>query len=87
MNPFRLVLFTWVSTCVISSQAHPGHDLLEHGSAHVIGSPFHLVALSVITLFCFGLGALVIRPAARRALNSAGLIGLLMTVGLWIFGH
>jgi hypothetical protein len=63
--------------------AHPGHDLLEHGSAHVIGSAYHLTVVALLTLVSFAAAALVTRPRIRRSLASFGFAGIVCFALLW----
>ena len=84
-------LFFLTIACVISfgysAQAHPGHDLMQHGGAHVISSAYHLAFLGAVTLLCSGLGFLVRTRTVKRALNGVAVAALLATVALWYFGQ
>jgi len=55
----------------VPAQAHPGHDLLEHGPAHVAMSPFHLLVCVSVAVTCAG-AAMFVRNTRARALLRFG---------------
>jgi hypothetical protein len=83
MNFRNLLLI--LSGFVISAQAHPGHDLMAHGPAHVATSPYHLWVLFAVAAVSFVAGQLVRSAASRRVLHTAGIAALLVAGALWSF--
>lgn len=79
-------LFLVLSAFVISAQAHPGHDLMAHGPAHVATSAYHLWVLSAVALVSFAVGQVVRSAAKRRVFRAAGVTALLAAGTLWGFG-
>jgi hypothetical protein len=86
MNRFFLIVVSLALAMLPGNHAHPGHDLLEHGSAHVIGSTFHLTVVAVLTLLMFAAGALVTKPRIRRSLKRFGFAGVACFAFLWMLG-
>ena len=74
-----LFLLAWAAQ-MATVFAHPGHDLLEHGSAHVATSPYHLAGLCAVCLLLFGAARLVKAPTAKRLLGGAGFALLAFTI-------
>jgi hypothetical protein len=83
MNSRNLFL---VLSVVITTQAHPGHDLMAHGAAHVATSAYHLWVLCAVGLASFAVGQLVRSAANRRVFRAAGVAVLLAAATLWGFG-
>jgi hypothetical protein len=79
-------LFLVLSAIVMSAQAHPGHDLLAHGPAHVATSAYHLWVLCVVALLSFAVGQMVRSAASRKVLRAAGVTALFAAGALWGFG-
>jgi len=79
-------LFLVLSAFVISAQAHPGHDLMSHGAAHVATSAYHLWVLCVVALISFAVGQIVRSAANRRVFRAAGVTALLAAGTLWGLG-
>ena len=66
---------------VQSAEAHPGHGLLEHGAAHVITSPYHLVILAAMGVAMIAVAQIVHSRSAQRCLRIAG-VGAVIAAGL-----
>ena len=48
-NSIKTFLFSAALLVVVqTANAHPGHGLLDHGAAHAITSPYHLVILAAL---------------------------------------
>jgi hypothetical protein len=70
---------------VTSAHAHPGHDLFEHGTTHVVASPFHLlvlvslgIALAAATRFARNTRArIILRLGATACVALAAALALL----------
>jgi hypothetical protein len=60
------------------AQAHPGHDLFQHGFSHAATTPDHLLILVLAGSALFGLGFLIRPRLQRRAIH---LVGFLLAVG------
>ena len=71
----------------ISTQAHPGHDLFNHGATHALTSPFHLFVLAIIGAASF-LAAQVMRsPKVQQSTRAGGLAMMLLSLLLWTLNH
>ena len=81
-----LVAFLSFGPLLHAAFAHPGHDLLAHGPAHVATSAYHLWVLGLTALVSFGVAQIVRKPVARRALRIAGVTALLAAGVGWGFG-
>ena len=79
-------LFFVLSAFVITTQAHPGHDLMAHGPGHVATSAYHLWVLCAVGLASFAVGQLVRSAVNRRVFRAAGVSAFLAAVALWGFG-
>lgn len=81
------ILFLALLGCLLTSpitlQAHPGHGLLDHGLAHTLSSPFHLVLLALTGATLFGGAHLIRQRVPRRALQGLGATVLLLAAVLW----
>ena len=83
---FRTILMTLVPFSVLLAQAHPGHDLLEHGASHAATSPYHLAVLACVALVLFAVAQLVRSAAARKYLRLGGAVMLAVAGALWGLG-
>jgi hypothetical protein len=81
---FAFVLVA-LSGLISSALAHPGHDLMSHGAAHVATSPYHLAILCLAALTMGALGFLVHSLRAQRLLRfgAVGLGCLALVLALW----
>jgi hypothetical protein len=75
--------FLVLALTIFSVRAHPGHDLMEHGPAHVATSPFHLLIVATVSVLCFTCAALVMNPRVKRVLSSTGAVALLLATVMW----
>jgi hypothetical protein len=74
---------TLILAVIESAQAHPGHSLGEYGVGHVASSPYHVSILAGTGLLLW-LGARFIhRPFARRALQTTGILALVLAAAWW----
>lgn len=71
---FRLSILPAMSALALTASAHPGHGLTEEGLAHVVTSPYHLVAVVLLGAALFVAARFVHRTAPRRALQCAGAV-------------
>ncbi|HEX7862552.1 MAG TPA: hypothetical protein VF773_19615 [Verrucomicrobiae bacterium] len=83
---FRTILMILAPFSVLLSQAHPGHDLLEHGAGHAASSPYHLAVLTGCACVLFAVGQLVRSASARKYLRLSGAVVLAIVGALWGFG-
>lgn len=70
--------FAFAATLLLSvaAQAHPGHALGDHGAAHLMGSPYHLLVLAMFALLGLALfvaGRFIHNRTSRLWLRGAGL--------------
>ena len=67
---------------IVSANAHPGHDLWEHGMRHIASSPFHLGLLAGIGAV-LGVAAFFVRSSRVRTwLQSSSFACLGLAVAL-----
>lgn len=78
----RIVLAALFATTV-SSFAHPGHDLMAHGPAHVATSAYHLWVLVGTAVAAFGIAQIVRTKRARNIMRAAGVTALAVAAVLW----
>ena len=50
------------------AQAHPGHDVFDHGAAHVATSPYHLIVLVIVA------AALAVAASFVRSARAGGFL-------------
>ena len=82
----RFFVFLLFALTTLSLRAHLGHDLAEHGLAHTVTSPFHLLMIAVVCALCFTFAKLVVNARVKRVLSSAGAVALLAAAVLWLLG-
>ena len=87
MNRFSFFVFAFLMSTFSRVYAHPGHDWLEHGGAHVVGSTYHLSIVALFTLLSFASAAFVSRPKVKRALHSFGIAGIACFALLWLLRY
>jgi hypothetical protein len=66
---------------VHTANAHPGHPMLDHGAAHVITSPYHLLILASTGAALLAVAQIVRRRWAQQCLRVAG-AGAVIAAGL-----
>ena len=78
----RTFLFNAALLALIqTANAHPGHPLLDHGTAHVITSPYHLLILATIGVVLLAAAQIIQSRWAQRCLRVAG-VGAVIAAGL-----
>jgi uncharacterized membrane protein len=82
-NVFALFSFVFVCT---SANAHPGHSLFDHGAAHFLSSPFHLLTFTVLAL-TFGVAARLTRSRRLRRCLHAGTVLSIVAAAAWFFSR
>ena len=75
---FTLLAFGAIAT----AYGHPGHDLMDHGVAHVVGSPFHLTIVTALGLVLGAAAFLVRTPRSQNVLRAASAVCLTLAVFL-----
>ena len=83
---FRKLSMALLPLSVLLANAHPGHDLMEHGAGHVASSPYHLFVLAGFALVLFAVAQVVRSQSAKKYLRFAGAAALLVAGALWGFG-
>jgi hypothetical protein len=83
---FRKLLLALLPLSVLLANAHPGHDLMEHGAGHVASSAYHLFVLAGFALALFAVAQVVRSESAKKYLRFAGAASLLAAGALWGFG-
>jgi hypothetical protein len=84
MNLRNLILAAFAS--IIAAQAHPGHDMMAHGGAHVLTSAYHLFVLCAVGVISFAVGQVVRNGAARGVFRVAGAAALGVVAVVWTLG-
>jgi len=83
----RLKLTAVISTSLtalgLTAQAHPGHDLRDATSLHLLTSPDHLAVLALGGAALWFAGRFVQRQLPRRLLQGAGLAAVLSAALIW----
>src|SRR6266511_702688 len=75
------ILFSAALLAVVhSGYAHPGHYLFDHGVAHVITSPYHLVILAAMGVAMIAISQIVRSRSAQQCLRIAG-VGAVLAAG------
>ena len=69
---------------VAGAQAHPGHSFLDHGFAHTMTSPVHILTLAGIGAALFGLAQVSRLAKAKAALRIAGAAALIVAAALQV---
>jgi hypothetical protein len=57
---------------------------MEHGPAHVVTSPFHLLIIAMVSALCFTCAAFAMNPRVKRVLSSAGAVAFLVAAVMWL---
>ena len=68
-------------TAVHSANAHPAHGLLDHGAAHMITSPYHLVILGTLGVAMIAVAQIVRTRSVQRCLRIGG-VGAVIVASL-----
>lgn len=64
--------------------AHPGHDLMDQGTIHVVTSPYHLATVAVFGLLICWAARFVKQRLPQRIIQIAGATAVLGAGILWI---
>jgi hypothetical protein len=70
-----------------TANAHPGHPMLDHGTAHVVTSPYHLLILATIGIALLAGAQIVQSRWAQRCLRVAGFGAVIVAGLLSAIGH
>jgi len=69
----RLMVCALFAAFASHVSAHPGHPPTEHGVAHLLASPYHLLTLAVIGLILIAIAKMVRHRIASGFLAVAGI--------------
>jgi hypothetical protein len=84
----KAFLFTAALLAIVqAANAHPGHGLLDHGAAHVITSPYHLVILAAMGVAMTAVAQIVRSRSARQWMRIAGVAAVIAAGLLSAFGN
>ena len=76
------ILFSAALLAVVqTANAHPGHGLLDHGAAHVVTSPYHLVILATMGVAMITIAQIVRSRSAQQWMRIAG-VGAVIAAGV-----
>jgi hypothetical protein len=64
--------------------AHPGHSPTEHGMAHLLASPYHLLTLAVVGLVLIAIAKMIRHRIASGFLAVAGIATVGAAAFQWI---
>ena len=82
LNSLNSFLFSAALLAVVqTANAHPGHGLLDHGAAHVITSPYHLMILAAGGVALIAGARIVRNRSVQQGLRIAG-FGAVIAAGL-----
>ena len=82
------ILFSAALLAVVhTANAHPGHRLLDHGAAHVITSPYHLVILAAMGVAMIAVAQIVRSRSAQQCLRIAGVGAVIAAGALCALGY
>ena len=80
----RLIVCALFAGFASQVSAHPGHPPTEHGMAHLIASPYHLLTLAVVGLVLIALAKMVRHRVASGFLAIAGTAAVAAAAFRWI---
>jgi hypothetical protein len=83
---FRKLWMALLPLSVLVANAHPGHDMMEHGAGHVASSPYHLFVLAGFAVVLFAVGQVVRSQSAKKYFRFAGAAALLVAGAVWSLG-
>ena len=91
LNPIRRFTPAWTLSLAAplflalahTAQAHPGHPLGEHGTAHVVSSPYHISILAGTGLALWLASRFVKSPFGRRLLQAGGIAAVIFAAAWW----
>ncbi|MGZ8919345.1 MAG: hypothetical protein ACXW3L_00035 [Limisphaerales bacterium] len=83
---FRKLLMALAPLSVVLANAHPGHDLMEHGATHVASSAYHLFVLACLAVVMLAVAQVVRSESAKKYLRLAGAAALVIAGALWGLG-
>jgi hypothetical protein len=69
----RLMVCALFAAFASQVSAHPGHPPTEHGVAHLLASPYHLLTFAVIGLILIAIAKMVKHRIASGFLAVAGI--------------
>ena len=69
----RLMVYALFAAFAVQVSAHPGHPPTEHGVAHLLASPYHLLTLAVVGLILVAIAKMVKHRIASGFLAVAGI--------------
>ena len=86
--PIGTPIVKWTATLAFAflalpAAAHPGHGPLEHGLAHPLTSPYHIVVMLLLGTVLLMAARVVRRFPLRRAVNWTGCGALAVAALLW----
>ena len=79
----KLLVSSSLLAVTLTTQAHPGHNLLDAPPRHLLTSPDHLAVLALGGVALWLAGRFVQRQLPRRLLQGAGLAAILSAAVIW----
>ena len=80
----RLTVLALFAAFAAQVSAHPGHPPTEHGLAHLVASPYHLITFAVVGLVLIAIAKMVKHRIASGFLVVAGIATMGAAAFHWI---
>ena len=80
----RLTVLALFAAFAAQVSAHPGHPPTEHGLAHLVASPYHLITFAVVGLVLIAIAKMVKHRIASGFLVVAGIATMGAPAFHWI---
>jgi hypothetical protein len=80
----RLTVLALFAAFAAQVSAHPGHPPTEHGLAHLVASPYHLITFAVVGLVLIAIAKMVKHRIASGFFVVAGIATMGATAFHWI---
>jgi hypothetical protein len=77
----------WFMAFSSAAQAHPGHDLFEHGADHVATRPYHLFGLAIVAIVLTVAAKCVWSTRVRALLRRGATACVVLVVALAILSR
>jgi hypothetical protein len=80
----RLMVCALFAAFAAQVSAHPGHPPTEHGLAHLLASPYHLLTLAVVGLVLIAIAKMIRHRLVSGFLAVAGIASVGAAAFRWI---
>ena len=83
MKSLRTIATLALLAIAPAAQAHPGHNLQDASTLHLITSPYHLAVLALMGTALLLAGRFIQRRLPRRVVQGLGVMALFAAALLW----